>query len=135
MDSSRLAAAVIGPVAFALAVSLFVNRDLLVDMAGSIANDPALIVLSGVLIMVAGLSIIAAEGRRLGPVAVIGWLFLLGGVFRIVFVRQVADLTTQVGHTPGAQMIAAAVLAVIGLFFTWLGYGRRRPEAPTAFES
>ena len=135
MDSSRSPAAIIGPVAFAMAVSLFVNQGLLADMAGSIANDPALIVLSGVLVMVAGLAIISGSERRLGPVSLIGWLFLLGGVFRIIFVRQVADLTAQIGHAPGVQMIAAAVLAVIGLFFTWLGYGHRRPEAPTAFES
>jgi hypothetical protein len=135
MDSSRLPAAIIGPVADALAVSLFVNPNLVAELAASVAADPPLVLLSGVLIMVAGLAILRGEGR-FGSVKLAGWLFVLGGIARIVMVRQMAELTGLVGQVPQASLIAGVAVGLVGLYFTWLGwFAKPRAEAPTAYES
>ena len=58
MAHSRLIAGFIGPVLLALGVAMLINRDLFPAMVGQLADSYALIFLSGILSLLAGIAIV-----------------------------------------------------------------------------
>ena len=88
--------------------------------------DSPLILISGVLAMVAGLSIVNTHNVWVldWPVIVtlFGWALVLGGFFRIVVPRVVHDVGgAMVGH-PIITIIAGTIWGSIGAFLTFKGY-------------
>ena len=128
MPTSIYLAKLIGPVALVAAVSLFLNRAAYRAMAQEFMRSPALIYLSGLLTMTAGVAIVLAHNRWVlaWPVliTIFGWLATLGGAARIAF----PDQTRKIGETmldkPMAMTVGGAIWAAIGLIFCFYGYIR-----------
>src|SRR5262245_29253956 len=100
MSTSKTIAGLAGPTLVALAVALLVNLGTFPAMIAEVAREPALIFLSGVLLLVAGLAIVRAHNIWSGGwpvvVTVLGWLAILGGLARMLFPAGLAGLAAAI---------------------------------------
>jgi len=125
-DTSRTIASLAGPVLIAVAAFLLLNRKDLPQMAPRIAEDWGLVVLSGVVLLVAGLAMVQrhniweASWRVLVTLA--AWLAVVGGLARILYPRQLAEMAGTILANPPNVVIPALVLLFLGSFLTLKGY-------------
>jgi hypothetical protein len=117
MTNSKQIAGLIGPTLIALGTSEAMNFRI---WAGNIAP---LIYLNGILLFVAGLSIVRVHNRwtRGWPVIVtlVGWVAILGGLFRMF-----APEVQRIGQNAPTTIITASLAGVIGVFLTFKAYSR-----------
>ena len=126
MAHSKLIAGFIGPVLAAMGVALLINRDLFPAMIGQIADSYALIFLSGILSLLAGIAIIRVHNVWSGwplIVTIFGWLAIAGGIGRMWVPQQAAPIALSVGNNPAALLAAGAVLLALGAFLSYKAYG------------
>ena len=127
MSTSKTIAGLIGPTLVAIAVSLLFNIGSFPALAEQISRDPALIFLSGALLLVAGLAIVRAHNIWAGGwpvlVTVLGWLALLSGLSRMLFPFRMAALAAAVGQSTGLIVATAGVLLLLGAFLSFKAYG------------
>ena len=121
MEDSRRIAGIVGPVLVAVIFTEnpFINPHLYDDQI------PPVVYLSGVLLLIAGLSILRAHNRwTVGwPVliTVLAWLATALGLVRMAFPHAyIATKTTQ----GGAVLAAEATLLATGAFLTYKAYTR-----------
>jgi hypothetical protein len=121
---SRFIAGLIGPVMLAIAAAMIVNTGLMAEIAAEAARDKALIFMSGLLLLTAGLAIVQLHQIWQGwPVAVtlIGWLSVGSGLARILFPFELADMVPRMIAGP-MPMIGIAICALAGAFLTAKAY-------------
>ena len=126
MTRSRQIAAFLGPVLIVLAVSEAKNLQI-----WATGNAP-LTYLAGLLGYLGGLAIVTPHNRWSAgwPVAItlVGWFFLLGGVFRLLF----PDVQQGNQNTPPfATYLLDAVLLALGVLMTFKAYWPRGEKAAT----
>lgn len=123
---SETIAGFIGPVLIAVAASVLLNRKSLPEMAQQIGNDWALVMISGVLLLVAGLAIVRMhniwESSWRLVVTLIGWLAVVGGLMRIMYPRQLAAMMPAIVENPARLVIPMFLLLLVGVFLTLKGY-------------
>lgn len=124
---SRFIAALIGPTALAVGLSLLMNPGLIASLAADLAASPALMITSGILALLMGLAIVKSHNVWSGwplAVTVMGWLAVFGGVMRIVVPDFVISLAEEAGQVSGAGLApwAACGFLIAGAFFTWQGW-------------
>jgi hypothetical protein len=128
MRTSRTIAGLMGPTLVAIAAGLFLNLGSLPGLLESASRDPALILLSGILLFVAGLAIVRAHNLWVLDwsvlVTVFGWLAVLGGLLRVLFPIRLATMMAELSQSTGAITVGAVVLLVAGAFLSIKGYGR-----------
>ena len=118
MATSVFLAKLIGPIMLAVGIGLIANSAAYHKLADEFLRSTALIFLSGLLTMLAGVALLithnvwAADWRIL--ITVLGWLLAIGGAARLI----VPQGTQQIGRRLIAQPIFLTVAAVI-----WLGIG------------
>ncbi|HET7479505.1 MAG TPA: hypothetical protein VFJ72_08340 [Rubrobacteraceae bacterium] len=124
MADSRRLAGLIGPTMLVLGVSEAVNFRIWET------NVAPLIYLNGLLLFVAGLSIVRVHNlwMRGWPVMVtlVGWVAVLGGLFRMF-----APEVQQAGQNAPTTIITASLVGAIGLFLTFKAYGPVARSKPT----
>ncbi len=131
MDRSIQLAKLIGPPFLAVGLGLLVNQKTYWDMTDEVIRHPSavsnmLIYLSGVLAMIVGLAVVNAyrswtlDWRVV--ITIIGWLFLLVGIARIVLPDIVLKLGSTVYGSPTSLVIAAIISLVLGGFLSFKGY-------------
>jgi hypothetical protein len=128
MATSKSIAALVGPTLVAVAGAILLNLGpwpTLVDIG---LHDPPLVFVAGFPLFVAGLAIVRAHNRWGGgwPVVVtlVGWLALIGGLSRILFLTRGASLIVRADKTPGFLPVVAIVILAIGAFLSFKGYSR-----------
>ena len=88
MQSSAFLAKPLGPFFLVLGVGMFVNQSIYQAMINDFLHSTALVYLSGLLSLLAGLVIVNVHNSwTLGwsvVITVIGWIMLLGGMVRLV---------------------------------------------------
>ena len=128
-SASKSIAALMGPTLVALGATTLVNLGRLPSLVEQVAREPALIMVSGMLLFVAGLAIVRAHHhwRRDWSILVtlLGWLALLGGLARILVPFQLADAMVGLGDRPVVDVSSAIVVLVVGVFLTYKGYAGR----------
>jgi hypothetical protein len=87
-----------------------------------------LILVSGVLLFIAGLAIVRvhnywAEGWPV-VVTVLGWLAIAGGILRMLFPIQLARIVPGVGERADLIGPALVVFLLLGVFLSYKAYGR-----------
>ena len=111
MATSKMIAGLIGPTLLAMAVGLLLNLGSFPAMIAAISRDPVLILISGILLFVAGLAIVRAHNIWTGGwpvlVTIVGWLAILGGLVRILFPIRLATLAAGLGQRTGLIVSAA----------------------------
>jgi hypothetical protein len=124
--ASKSIAALVGPTLVALGAATLVNLGRLPSLVEQVAREPALIMVSGTLLFVAGLAIVRAHHhwRRDWSmlVTLLGWLALLGGLARILVPFQLADAMIGLGDQPVVDICAASLILIAGAFLTYKGY-------------
>jgi hypothetical protein len=126
MSTSVFLARLIGPVMLVIGLAVFANQRGFRDMSEEFLTSRALIFLSGLIIMPAGLAIVlthnvwTADWRVV--ITIFGWLCTIGGAIRLFeppsLVQAGRTLLGRAYFTP----VAAAIWVVLGLLFCFFGY-------------
>jgi len=128
MQTSVFLARLIGPVMLVVGIALFANQRAFRDMAEEFLASPALLFLSGLLIMPAGLAIVlthnvwTADWRVL--ITLFGWLNAIGGAVRLLAPAWVMETGRAMLRRPGFVPIAGAIWVALGLLFCLFGFLR-----------
>jgi hypothetical protein len=126
MQPVRLIARLVGPVFVVVGVGVMVNRSLYVEMIADAVRVPILIYLSGLLTLSAGIAML--NGYRAWTldwrviVTVLGWLFVIGGIIRIVLPAVAASIAPAVYAGPTIMALVGIVVLAVGAFLTFRGY-------------
>jgi hypothetical protein len=127
MANSRQIAGLIGPLLAALGVTMLVNRDWLPQIAAQIAQDAGLIVLSGILLLLAGIAIVRIHNVWSGGwrvlVTILGWLAIAGGLVRMWFPQLAAPIVAAISVSPAGVVAAGLVMLALGAFLSYKAYG------------
>ncbi len=129
MQTSHLIARIAGPVLAVLGIGALINGTAYAEVSRQLLGNSAMVALSGVLGLTAGLAILNAHPRWTPDwrslVTGLGWLLSLMGVFRIF----APDLVRFVGATsnPRVVVVLAVVFIAAGGILTFKGYGAEQP--------
>jgi hypothetical protein len=128
MSTSIYLARLIGPVMLAAAIGLFLNREGYKAMAQEFLRSPALIYLSGVLTMLAGVAIVLAHNLWVADwrllITVFGWLGAIGGAARIALPAATKAVGERMLDKPAWMTIGGVGWLAIGALLTFFGYFR-----------
>ena len=128
MSTSVFIARLIGPVMLVIGLAVFANPRGFREMAEEFLASRALMFLSGLLIMPAGLAIVlthnvwTADWRVL--ITIFGWLNAIGGALRLFGPLFVVKAGHAMLNKPYFTSIAAAIWVVLGSLFCFFGYLR-----------
>ena len=125
MQTSIFLARLIGPVFAAVGVGLLINFSVFQAITAEFLRSYALIYISGVLVLLAGLSIAnlhnvwTRDWRVI--LTVLGWLMVIGGIMRIVFPQVVISVgATVFSHT--FAVLGGICLVLLGGYLSYNGY-------------
>jgi hypothetical protein len=128
MEASKTIAGLIGPTLTAVAAAILINVGSFPAVAQQVSRDPALIFMSGILLFVAGLAIVRIHNIWAGGwpvlVTVLGWLALLSGLARMLFLTQIAEIAARIGQSTGLIIAVAVLFLALGAFLSFKGYSR-----------
>jgi len=128
LDSTRLTARILGPFLAVAGAAAVLRRDDLIGLIEGFQGDPALTFVTGMLLVLAGLALMAVHQRWRTPaeiaLSLTIWLLTLRGVFLIFAPSVIFDLADNViASTP--LVVAAGLAAVgVGVWLTLVGYRR-----------
>jgi hypothetical protein len=128
MQHSIFLARLIGPIALVAAIGLLVNPSGHRALAHEFLRSPALVYLSGLLGMTAGVAIVLDHNVWVfgWPIllTIFGWLAMIGGAVRIIAPQAARSLGETMLDKPGAMTIGGAIWLGIGLLLCFFGYVR-----------
>ena len=125
MSTSVFLARLIGPVMLVIGLAVFANQRAFRDLAEEFLASRALLFLSGLLIMPAGLAIVlthniwAADGRVM--ITLFGWVNVVGGALRLVAPVYVMRTGQAMLKRPYFIPFAATIWVVAGALFCLFG--------------
>jgi len=128
MAPSRYLAKLIGPVFLAMGLGLLLNGPLFRAMGEQFLASYALIYLSGLLVLPAGLAIVLAHNVWTADwrvlITVLGWLGIVGGALRIMFPQFVVTVGTAMFSQAATPLIAGIGVTALGAVLAFFGYRR-----------
>lgn len=126
METSLFLAQLIGPVLIVIGLGLLLKKTEFREMATDFLSSRALIFVSGLLTLVAGLAIVLThnvwEFNWPVIITILGWLSVFGGVFRILFPDSVQSVGTSMLDKPATMTVSGAIQIVLGLWLSYVGY-------------
>lgn len=126
MSTSIFLARLIGPVMLVIGLAVFANARGFRDMAEEFMASRAMMFLSGIIVMPAGLAIVlthnfwSADWRVL--ITIFGWLNVVGGAIRLAGPPFLTNAGRAMLKQPYFTSLAAAIWIVLGLLFCLFGY-------------
>ena len=127
MAPTKLIAGLIGPVMVAIGIAMLLNRQAFPEMVTQVAQNYAIIFLSGALSLLAGVAIVRVHNVWTGGwpviVTILGWLLIVGGVARMWCPQKASEIATTFGNDPTLLLVAGAVLLALGAFLSFKAYG------------
>jgi len=128
MSNSVFLARLIGPVLIAVAVGLFVNAQSYRMLAEEFLKSRALIYLSGILSMAAGLAVVNTHNRWAADwpviITILGWLATFGGAVRIVCPQGTEKFGRKFLNHKHGLTVAGAIWGAVGVVLCFYGYFR-----------
>ena len=116
----------LGPVLLVLGIPMIITPTSLQETTRRFLADSPLVLISGVLAMTAGLSIVNTHNVWVLDwtliVTLFGWALLLGGASRIVAPRVVDRVGGAMMDRPTMTRIVGAFWALLGAFLTFKAY-------------
>jgi hypothetical protein len=128
MQTSVYLARLIGPIFLAVGIGALVNAAVYKKLAAQFLDNIALIYVSGLLLMTAGVAIVLAhnvwvpEWRVL--ITLLGWLAAIGGAVRIVMPQGTERIGRRILKHPQGLTIAAVIWLALGAVLCFFGYFR-----------
>jgi hypothetical protein len=117
----------LGPIFLVLAVRMIISPSSLLETSRKFLADSPLVLISGVLAMVAGLSIVNTHNLWVWDwrliVTLFGWALIIGGAIRVVAPNIVDEVGGAMMDRPGMTRIAGAIWALLGALLAFKGYG------------
>lgn len=124
--AATLTARLIEPVFVAIGLGILINRVFYDAAVAEGVQSPVLIYLSGIAALVAGLAVLNAHRAWTadwrGLVTLLGWLFVIGGVLRIVLPRITISVGTAIYSGPLALTVMAIIVLIVGAYLSVEGY-------------
>lgn len=117
------------PVLVTIGIGMLVNTSLYTAMVAAAVNVPALIFLSGLLALTAGVAMLngyhawTSDWRVI--VTVLGWLFVIAGLIRIVLPTVAMSIARTIYSDPAAIAVAGTVVLAIGVLLGIKGYRQK----------
>ena len=128
MTTSIFLANLIGPFALALGLALVFQGTGFRAFASEFMASPALIFLSGVITLPAGLAIVLTHNVWTPDwrvvITIVGWLAVVTGAIRMIVPQQAAAKARGVIAQPLVPKIGAAIWLAIGALLCFYGYIR-----------
>ena len=128
MSASTYLAQLIGPVILVAAIGLLLNREGYRALAQEVVRSPALLYLSGVLTMIAGVAIVLAHNVWVADwrvlITVFGWLAAIGGAARMALPGASKAVGERMLDKPAWMTVGGAVWLAVGALLTFFGYFR-----------
>jgi len=126
METSLYLAKLIGPLMLVIAAAMLINQDNMRDMAADFLEHRGLIFLAGILTLLAGLAIVLSHNVWVAGwpviITILGWLSVIGGVFRVVFPDSVRSIGESMLEKKGIFTVGGIVQGLIGAWLCYVGY-------------
>jgi len=126
LEQSISIAKLLGPILFIAAVPMLINAGEMLEIAAEFLKDRALIYISGVLVMLGGLSIINSHSIWVPDwpviITVFGWAMVIGGAARIALPSAVNTIGSAMLGKPIVTRISGMVWAFVGAYLIYKGY-------------
>jgi hypothetical protein len=125
MPPATMIARLIGPVFAVIGVAVLVNTSYYVELTAEASHVPTLIYLYGLMVLAAGIAMLnfyrawTRDWRVI--VTILGWLFVIGGVIRILLPQVVERLAPTLG-SPSGLLAAGVFVFVVGGYLTFEAY-------------
>jgi len=130
MNVSKTIAGLVGPTFIAFAAAILLNFGSIPALVEEASHEPGVVMVSGILLFVAGLAIVRVHNRWTGGwpvvVTILGWLFILGGLARTLLPIGIAEIAVDLGRN--ISVIAAGEAVILGLVGAFLSFKAYRPE-------
>jgi hypothetical protein len=126
MTTSIFLARLMGPVFLVVGAALLLNGAMFRALTQEFLDSDALIFLSGLITLPAGLAIVlthnvwSADWRVL--ITILGWLMMIGGAVRLLAPRRAVAIGRTMLANPAALQISAGVNVLIGALLCFFGY-------------
>jgi hypothetical protein len=128
MANSIFLARLIGPVLLAIGIGIFANGQVYRMLADEFLRSRALIYLSGLITMTAGLAVVLTHNvwRPDWPViiTILGWLALIGGAVRIIAPQGTERFGRPLLRSKTGPTVVGAVYLALGAILCFFGYVR-----------
>jgi TM2 domain-containing membrane protein YozV len=125
-EPAVLIARLTGPVLVAIALGILLNASFYVGAIIEAVHSPTLVYMSGIASLLAGLAILNAYAAWTSDwrivVTIVGWIFTIAGVIRIVIPQLVTNIATKIYSGPTALSVTAIIVLVVGGFLAFKGY-------------
>jgi hypothetical protein len=139
MDRSEYIARLIGPVMLIIGIGMIggmlTEGDAYSSLLKEFIGSRALIFITGVLALVAGLAIVNAHNLWVRDwrvvVTILGWLFIVRGVSNLVFPGTVQTLGDRMIASHGGILAGAAATIALGSILSIMGYEYLWNKTPT----
>ena len=126
MANSIFLAKLMGPVMLAVGIAVLINGNGFRSLAEEFLRSRALIFLSGLITMSAGLAILLTHSVWVASwpvlITILGWLMTIGGAARIVCPQSTEKFGHAMLKNKMALHVAGGVWFVLGAIFTFFGY-------------
>lgn len=140
MDTSRYIARLMGPVMLVIGIGmvagLFVEGGAYSSLMKEFIGSRALIFITGVLALLAGLAIVNAHNLWVPDwrvlVTVLGWLFIVRGVTNLVLPHLVQTMGDRIVASQAGVIAGATFMIVLGAILSIMGYEALWNEAARA---
>jgi uncharacterized membrane protein len=136
MQRSIYLAKLIGPVFAAIGIGMLLNTKVYLAMAEQAVGNHALIYISGLITLTAGIALVLAHNVWTGDwrliITILGWLAVVGGTLRIVWPQMATQVGTNILSYPEVPMVAGFAVLVLGGVLSYYGYAEQaaRPARP-----
>ena len=128
MQTSIFLAKLIGPFFLIVGAGLLLNQAQFRAVAEESMRAPALMFLTGLIALPAGLAIVLTHNVWVANwpvlITILGWLTVIKGAIRLLAPRQTLDFGRRFLAKPNLITISAAIWLVIGAVLTYFGYFR-----------
>ncbi len=121
-------ARLVGPLFVAIGLGVLLNRATYAAAIAEGVRSPVLVYLAGTGTLLAGLAILnayrawTADWRVI--VTVLGWMFIIAGIVRIVLPTVATSLSSTIYSAPVAMALMGIVVLAVGGYLSFEGYRR-----------
>ena len=126
MEASIFLAKLIGPMLLVMGLFVVVRRDRMRRIGKEFLDSEALIFMSGVITLPAGLAIVITHNvwepnwRLL--ITLVGWIAVFAGIGRLVLPDRMKTVGNSMIENPVFIAVPGALMAVLGAFLCYQGY-------------